>query len=215
VFRKVSNHRADSRLDPNLTTARFNDSHAERTSWEPLKGGGTNFKTHVLEETHPGRLEFRISPGMIAFSAVFAFIGLALLGYKLATASWPYHKNDWSVLVIGAVFALAGLGMLYSGSTRAVFDRNRGYFIKSRKRPEQVAAPSTLKNHVALHRIHAVQLLSEYCKGDKSRYFSYELNLVLDDGSRLNVIDHGDLQTARADAQTLAAFLGKPLWDAV
>jgi hypothetical protein len=214
VFRKVANHGAESRLDPALTATRFNDPHAEKTSWAPLKGGGTNFKTHVLEETHPGRLEFRISPGMIAFSAVFALVGLALLGFKLPTASWPYHKNDWGVLGVGTLFTLVGLGMLYSGSTRAVFDRTRGYFVKSRKRPEQVTDPSILKNYVTLHRIHAVQLVSEFCKGDKSRYFSYELNLVLDDGSRLNVIDHGNLQAARADAQTLAAFLGKPLWDA-
>ena len=53
------------------------------------------------------------------------------------------------------------------------------------------------------------------CSGDKSRYYSYELNLVLEDGSRLNVIDHGNVEAIRADAQKLAAFLGKPLWDAI
>jgi hypothetical protein len=43
---------------------------------------------------------------------------------------------------------------------------------------------------------------------------SYELNLVLKDGSRLNAIDHGNQQALRADSQTIATFINKPLWDA-
>ncbi len=50
--------------------------------------------------------------------------------------------------------------------------------------------------------------------GNKSSYYSYELNLVLDDGSRINVVDHGNLDRLRGDAQTLSRFLDKPVWDA-
>ena len=39
--------------------------------------------------------------------------------------------------------------------------------------------------------------------------------LVLQDGRRLNVVDHGNREQLRADAATLARFLGKPLWDAL
>ena len=38
-------------------------------------------------------------------------------------------------------------------------------------------------------------------------------NLVLADGSRVNVVDHGDLGQVRADAAMLAEFLSVPLWD--
>ncbi len=61
--------------------------------------------------------------------------------------------------------------------------------------------------------MHALQLISEYVSG-KSSYYSYELNLVLDDGSRINVVDHGNLAAIREDAGKLALFLAKPLWDA-
>jgi hypothetical protein len=37
--------------------------------------------------------------------------------------------------------------------------------------------------------------------------------LVLNDGSRINVIDHGNLKRIREDAAALAEFLGKPLWE--
>ena len=50
--------------------------------------------------------------------------------------------------------------------------------------------------------------------GNKNSYYSYELNLVLEDGSRVNVVDQGNLKRLRSDAQTLSRFLDKPVWDA-
>ena len=65
-------------------------------------------------------------------------------------------------------------------------------------------------------RIHhaALQLLSEHVSGNDSSYYSYELNLVLEDGRRLSVVDHGDCEQLREDAQLLSQLLGKPVWDA-
>ena len=51
--------------------------------------------------------------------------------------------------------------------------------------------------------------------GDKSSYYSYELNLVLEDGARLNVVDHGDLKALQADAEILSEYLQVPVWDGV
>ena len=65
-----------------------------------------------------------------------------------------------------------------------------------------------------LSSIHALQLLSEFVSGSKSSYYSYELNLVLNDGSRINVVDHGNLERLRSDASALSRFLDKPVWDA-
>ena len=42
---------------------------------------------------------------------------------------------------------------------------------------------------------------------------SYELNLVLQDGERLNVVDHGSFDVLREDAAKLGEFLGVPVWD--
>lgn len=45
-------------------------------------------------------------------------------------------------------------------------------------------------------------------------YWSFELNLVLTSGERINVVDHGNLGRVRADAKTISALLGCKLWDA-
>jgi hypothetical protein len=66
-----------------------------------------------------------------------------------------------------------------------------------------------------LEDIHAIQLLSEYVRRSKSSYYSYELNLVLNDGKRLIVVDHGNLTRLQEDAKKLLEFLGKPVWDEI
>lgn len=112
------------------------------------------------------------------------------------------------------MFSLAGGGLLYSQTAPVVFDLQRRHFVRGRKSPEHCEDLSKLKYYTDIDRIHALQLIAErYDRSSNQR--SYELNLVLTDGSRLNVIDHGGLDVIRADAQKLAAFLGKPLWDAI
>jgi hypothetical protein len=59
-----------------------------------------------------------------------------------------------------------------------------------------------------------VQRISEYCNsGNNSSYYSYELNLVLKNASRLNVVHHGNKLAMLADAKKVAGFLKVPLWD--
>ena len=45
------------------------------------------------------------------------------------------------------------------------------------------------------------------------RYVSYELNVVLRDAGRVNVVLYADVQRLRADAEVLSEFLGVPTWD--
>jgi hypothetical protein len=118
-------------------------------------------------------------------------------------------------MLIGLVFAGVGGGLLYFGTAPIVFDKRERYFWKGRKGPRDVFNPKSLKNLVEIGQIHALQLISEYCRGDKSSYYSYELNLVLEDGKRINVVDHGNLDKVRDQAATLAEFLGRPVWDAI
>jgi Fe2+ transport system protein B len=53
--------------------------------------------------------------------------------------------------------------------------------------------------------------LEEYVFED----YIYELNLVLKDGKRLNVMDHSRRAHIRSDAQRLGQFLKVPIWDAI
>lgn len=61
--------------------------------------------------------------------------------------------------------------------------------------------------------VYAIQLIKEFVRGDRKSYWSYEFNLVLKDGERINIVDHGNLKQIQGDAQTLQRLMGCKLWD--
>lgn len=197
--------------------SRYGDPVATQTAWTPLKGGGTNFQTHKLIKVDFNRVEFRATIGAKLFGGIFLVAGLAvMIGIPAAQISSGKSALTTDVLipvVMGLVFAGVGGAMLYFFTAPIVFDRRRGYFWKGRKSPDEVGSRAGIKTCVSLQDIHALQIISEYCSGSKSSYYSYELNLILQNAGRVNVVDHGNLAKLKEDARTLAAFLGKPLWD--
>ncbi|MEQ1857090.1 MAG: hypothetical protein ABL963_11485 [Longimicrobiales bacterium] len=200
--------------------SQFGDELATRTSWGPAKSGGASFGTHRLRDAGPRRVEFRAKGGALAFYGVFVAMGLMALTV-FPVAAFSTMGMDWRVapfliipFLVGSVFIVVGGAMWYHGSAPIVFDKQRGEYWKGRVAPGEAANPQQIKVHIDLVRIHALQLISEHCRGSKSSFYSYELNLVLDDATRMNVLDHGDRDELRHDAEALAKFLGKPLWDA-
>lgn len=219
VLKKIISQLRGDLQRPQIDPSIFQDPVAEKTSWLPLASGGSNFKSAGLQKTSEQRMEFRSSL-MAKFTAlVFVVMGVALSVVFIYQqpdkfADSKFKVADFIPVAMGLLFAFIGAGMFYSALIPAVFDIGHGYFCKSRQKPERMIDPSKLKRYAELRRVHALQIISEYIKTKKSSYYSYELNLVLDDGSRINVVDHGNLAALRADAQTLAEFLNKPLWDA-
>ncbi len=196
----------------------FNDPLAIATDWGPAKSGGTNFKTHKLVPGFPDKMEFKAGLGAKLFYLIFMGVGAAALIFFLIPTiqKGAFGLNPDTLVPAGITVIFGGIGVLlhYFGTAPIVFDKNRGYFWKGRKDPQRVFDKKTLKHYCELHEIHAIQLISEYIRGDKSSYYSYELNLVLkDDGRRLNVIDHGSGDVIREDAKILGDFLGVAVWD--
>ena len=206
--------RSASPFDP----SQLGDPIALQTAWSPAKSGGANFRTHKLVETNRGRMEFRPSIFAYLFYSIFFLIGLGLvIGFSVSQFSsgeFSFKMETVMPMLIGVVFAAVGGAMLYFGTKPIVFDGHKKFFWKGRVNPDHVANRSTIKDFASFKDIHALQLISEYCRGNKSSYYSYELNLVLQNGSRINVVDHGSRSKLRADAEKLASFLGKPVWDA-
>lgn len=202
-----------------VAPTRFTDPLARRTEWGPLIKGGASFGTQALVQIDSSRLEFRPTPGAIMFYIVFMVMGLgALLGCAfaiMAPGQPPPAPGAYLGLLIGCVFVVAGVSALYSGTAPIVFDRQKGYFWKGRKAPDAGPDRAAFTDGTELSRIHALQLITEFCRGNKSSFYSYELNLVLADGTRLNVVDHGNQGRIREDAAALAAFLNVPVWDAL
>ena len=196
--------------------SRFNDPLAEFIEWTPHKRGGSNFHTHKMVSVDYNRLEFRATLGAKLFSGVFiaAGIGFPIL-FLTAGSESPEMQSIWGVLGIilfGAVFAGAGGWIYFSMAKPRVFDKLSSMYWKGHKKPDYIYRPEDKKDATMLSDIYAIQLIREYVKSDKSSYYSYELNLVLEDGKRLNVIDHGNKNEIMEDARELGEYLNVPVW---
>lgn len=198
--------------------SRFGDPLALSTAWTPARGGGSSFRTHKMIRVGMNRIEFRPSIGALIFYLLFLLIGLglttAIAASHLSSGNFTVGMETIVPMLMGLLFASIGGFMFYTGTTPIVFEKGRGVFWKGRKGPDDAMDIRSRDRFVRLDNVHALQLISEYCRGNKSSYYSYELNLVLADGKRVNVVDHGNRDRIRQDAQALATFLGKPLWDA-
>ncbi len=169
----------------------FGDPIAQKTQWTPLKPGGASFRTHRLEPVEPDGMQMKKTLGMVAFALVFLLVGL---GVAIAGVV----SQQWYIGLFGGVFLF--FGALMAWPRRILFDGSMRQF-------------SAAGRTVPFSTIHAIQLIKERVRGDKTTYWSYELNLVLNDGERVHVVDHGDLPGLQNDAQRLQVLLGCKLWD--
>ncbi len=180
---------------------------------DPLPGGGANFQTHALVELRDGQLVLRPSLGFRLVAAVFVAVGcvpLAIAGFM-----WSAHGRDTGVLVLvgfGVLFTAAGL-LTFLLPRRHTFDTaagtwtTRGLFGRSERPLADVLAVQLIQGgwHTARGGPHQAP----------STYFTYQLNLILDDDQtpRRNLLDHGHWDSIAAAADRLADVLGVPLQD--
>ncbi len=210
---KLSDRR--TRVDP----SRFHDPLAEETSWDPLKSGGTNFCTRRLVDVGAHRVEFRATTGAMLFYLAFLLMGLGALVFlpKAMASQGASGGQVLMPLLIGLGFTVVGGCMYFFGTTPIVFDRGSNHYWRGRISPDVMPDRHAADNWADLEEIYALQIVSEWCRGsgkNQRSYYSYELNLVLSNGDRLNVVDHGNAQRLRKDAARLARFLDVPVWDA-
>ncbi|PWN06468.1 hypothetical protein [Rhodohalobacter mucosus] len=210
-----------SEVEP-FDASRFNDPLAERIDWVPLKRGGSNFHTHKMVEVDAHRLEFRPTVGARLFAGIFLAVGIffPILFLVQGDADMESVGATVGIIAFGLVFAGAGGAMWYTMGKPRVFDKWAGMYWKGHKKPDLLYKPmgneddnKDKKDAAMLRDVHAIQLIREYVRSDKSSYYSYELNLILSDGSRVNVIDHGKKSEILEDAEKLGQFLGKPVWN--
>lgn len=168
------------------------DPQANVTQWSPLRPGGSNFTTHRLHEHEQG-LEYRKNFKMMLFGALFALVGAGVSTGGLVS-------GEWFAAVFGLIFL--AVGALVMWPTSVLFHREqRSVTVKGRTIP--------------FSSILALQLLTERVSStDNGDYDSHELNLVLQNGERLNVVDHAGKKVLREDANKLRGLIGCKLWDA-
>ena len=183
-----------------LDLSAFGNEIAFKTSWEPLVGGGTNFCTHRAQKN--ASLMGDVIVFKTAIQAYLFALCFVALGAVFAIASAAGEIADMPVWPGLGVLAF---GCWYLWSLRQKESRFNRYSSEL----TQGKKSFDLKN------AEAIQLIREYVRGSESSYYSYELNLICSDGSRINIIDHGALRKLREDAALLAEYLSIPVWDAI
>jgi hypothetical protein len=221
-----------------IAAARFSDPLAAQVEWSPLRFQGSGTRVYELLRTGSESMEFRLIRDPRRRDVL-----LGLLLVPLLYAGWTavFGEPDLAVTILKisalAVVGIAGLVLLgLNSGYHRVFDRRAGLYWTTWKRPrgclESSAHPGSSgqrrsKRCARLSDLHALQILGERVENQKPAkgpfgllgrpppeiYWSYELNLVLHDGTRLNVLDQAGLESLRADVQELSEFLDIPVWD--
>ena len=180
-----------------------------RVNTFPLNTGGSNFKTHKLVLHSISKVSYRPTIGVILFSLCFLVIGIGALCVTMFN-NFESCIPFWVALGFGLIFSLAGSFLFYSMCRPRVFDKTSNNYYKGFSQKNI----SDLKNSARLNEIEALQIIGETIHDNDGSYDSFELNLVLNDASRINVVDHGNLKAIIKDAEYLSEFLDVPIWHA-
>lgn len=217
-FKKFSETLTNTMNQAAFSPTQFDDPLAQSIGWTPIKGGGSNFGTHKYFESGPNRVGFKATLGAKLFSSLFMLVGVGVsfgISWSQLQEGIPFFSSQMLIpALFGLIFFGVGLYMFRSFAKPIVFDKMQGFYWKGWKAPERYSGTELPKDAARLEDIHAIQLISEYIRGDKNSYYSYELNLVTKKGDRLNVVDHGKKGLIIEDANKLSKFLGKPIWNA-
>ena len=166
----------------------------QRTDFSPLVRGGFSFCSHTLDRSKPGRIR-------VVATGRGSFLGLLFFIIAAAATLPAILTRQAGLLVMPLFFSAFGVFLAVRVfKKRAVFDLSSGCFVRG-------------KTVIPFARIVALQVLKESCHTKHTTFSSWELNLVLDDASRINVFDHGDRQRFDADLAILAEALEKPVWN--
>lgn len=208
--------------DPPFDPKSLDDPLALEIKWTAAHPHSQSFVSHQLLKVNARLLRYKPTKMYLFTRMIFVVVGIGAL---FATI-YGYLTDGLDLKAVAAlsVFALAFLGLGFYFLNEALlpinFDRNRQYYWRDKKSPTEAISKSDLKQFARFDDIHAIQLLKKVVrnrnsKGHTSKTTCYELNFVLKDGERLDVVCFGKADVLRKDARTLARFMDIPIWDAI
>jgi len=209
------------RFEEEFDASVFGDPIAAKTKWTTAQNFNVASGYNRLKEIAPGVIEFCDPGGTKFLGIIFILVGLMVaIAHSLSLIS---STNTIVLYVISSILILSGILMLKVQTKSIIFDAMRGTCRIGNKSRNGMASNSSFKDVARLQDIHALQLIIwslsaplRTTKGRQNHYYECELNLVLNDCTRLNVAvsNYSYKEELQSDAATLAHFLGKPLWDA-
>lgn len=196
---------------------KFKDPVAQATSWGPVVRGGVRMRNRRLRKASKTRFEFEMTQRGLIAPAFFMLLGLIAAVSILRN----FAASETRDIVIMAFFAAGAIGVgvmiLRRELVPQVFDKEVGFYYVGEKTPYYFKG-EFVGNGCSLKEVHAIQLIQESVARPKRErrspfFYVYELNLVLADGRRINVLDHSNRKAIQSEGKELARFLNVPCWD--
>lgn len=202
------------KVSSNNKTITFNyknyleDYLGQKISWEAVKNSGSNFANSSLKKTKFG-YKIRSSNYMKYIGWAFVFISVNSIFWTLLDA-FEFSQEPIGLFKIaslvfssGGLFVLPGIFLLFG------FSANKIYIDSSQ---HKLKINNLLLN---FNQLYAMQLLQKFVEGNRAGgYYCYELNVVTKDGTRYNLLNHGDKEVMLSDMVKLSAIFKLPVWNA-
>ena len=210
IFEKRFISRFESNLEEfNLSS--LGNKLALKTEWSPLGTNGTHWCSHraqIKEGANGPTITFQATTTGYMTCMLWAGVGLVFLIIMIPAL---YLDVGLVHLLFIAPIAFIGQGLL---ELRLLKRRERRFDKSSGKM-------TSTNTTYGLSKVRAIQLIRVFIgspsasqsAANPSVNFSFQINLIQDNGARLNVVDHGKLKIIRGDAKLLSEYLEIPIWD--
>ncbi|WP_077411611.1 hypothetical protein [Marinicella sediminis] len=181
-----------------VQSARLEHPIASETDWHPLSSQGNGrLITHQLYNQPNGSLIYRPSKQVNTLAMFLMLIGLAF-----PVITWL--QTGWGAYLL-AVASLSGF--LFLTSAMLVYKRIGKVMHFN---PENQAGQTDHDQSVIFAEVQAIQLLNV----NHNRYTAHELNWVLKNTGRRQVLSHSSINTITEQASRIAKLINVPVWDA-
>lgn len=203
----------------------------KNTSFTQLIKWWSNIKTHNLiydqyENIILKTSQYALGKILLITSRIAWFI--SILAFLLAVLSKDISGMIF-LLPFSIIFILWGRFLFYYITQSFIFDFQNWYFYDLRRQKnfyKYWQQEQYRKKIIPLNEIHALQIINEqveytsneededgYTRSYSVNFKSYELNLILKDSSRINILDHNNLDEIRNNAEIIANKLWVKIYD--
>lgn len=207
----------DQAANPHAPSSISDHPIAAGASWSPLRPGGSSFKTHKFKLIDAHSAVFGSTIGARLFALAFGGMGtiIAIIGITGLMSDGPQGLSVGLIMaVIGTLFAGVGVWLYLTFDKAIIFNLSEGLFWRG-KRPNLSDSTQKPDDWCRISEIAGIQMLKELSRSNKNTFYSYEINLILDDSSRRHVVDHGNKDQILQDAFQLGEFLQVPVWNGI
>lgn len=202
----------------------IDDEIVKKAWFLPLKRWWANYKTHNFVIDSYWNYIFKVS---LRFPFIFVWFFTLPVAITMISLLWYISLNFNSLdnnellnyllpVIVFSIFPIIFVIIFYFIFVSKIFDFQNWYFynLKYQNKLYSLLNEEKYKNKIIpISQIHALQIIRERVVTKNANYNSYELNLILKDSNRINVLDHWNYIILKENSEQIANRLWVKIWD--